>query len=113
MVRLGDEKMSKSLGNLVFVHSLLDRHDPAAIRLALLDNHYRESWEFTGSMLDAAAARLERWRAAGEGDGALAAVRARLDDDLDTPGALFAIDEAAVSGLGVGRAATDLLGVAL
>ncbi len=113
MVRLGDEKMSKSLGNLVFVHTLLETHDPAAIRLALLDNHYRESWEFTGSMLDAAAERLERWRASGEGDGGLDAVRARLDDDLDTPGALAAIDEAAASGLGISRAAADLLGVAL
>jgi L-cysteine:1D-myo-inositol 2-amino-2-deoxy-alpha-D-glucopyranoside ligase len=39
-------------------------------------------------------------------------VRARLDDDLDTPGALAAIDEVAASGVGVSRAAA-LLGVAL
>jgi L-cysteine:1D-myo-inositol 2-amino-2-deoxy-alpha-D-glucopyranoside ligase len=38
--------------------------------------------------------------------------RARLDDDLDTPGALAAIDEAASAGEGVSRAAA-LLGVAL
>jgi L-cysteine:1D-myo-inositol 2-amino-2-deoxy-alpha-D-glucopyranoside ligase len=112
MVRLGGEKMSKSLGNLVFVHDLLGSVEPAAIRLALLSQHYRESWEFDGALLEIAAARLERWRSAGVGEGALEEVRARLDDDLDTPGALAAIDEAAADGAGVSRAAA-LLGVAL
>ena len=100
MVRLGGEKMSKSLGNLVFVHTLLETHDPAAVRLSLLAHHYRASWDFDGGLLDVAADRLERWRAAGEGKGGLDAARARLDDDLDTPGALAAIDEAARRGRG-------------
>ncbi len=112
MVRLGGEKMSKSLGNLVFVHSLLESFEPAVIRLALISQHYRQSWEFDGTLLEIAAARLERWRSAGEGEGALDEVRARLDDDLDTPGALAAIDEAARSGAGVSRASA-LLGVSL
>lgn len=112
MVRLDGEKMSKSLGNLVFVHTLLQSHDAAAIRLTLLSQHYRQSWEFDLALLEHAAGRLERWRAAGEGEGPLEEVRARLDDDLDTPGALAAIDEAARSGVGVSRAAA-LLGVAL
>ncbi|MHB8245411.1 MAG: cysteine--tRNA ligase [Acidimicrobiales bacterium] len=110
MVRLGGEKMSKSLGNLVFVRSLLDSFEPAAIRLALLSQHYREPWDFDGSLLEIASARLDRWRAVGAGEGALAEVRARLDDDLDTPGALAAIDEAVRSGVGVSRTA-GLLGV--
>ncbi|MDA8282161.1 MAG: cysteine--tRNA ligase, partial [Actinomycetota bacterium] len=54
--------------------------------------------------------RLERWRWAGAGDGALAEVRAALDDDLDTPGALAAIDAAAGAGDGVSAAAA-LIGV--
>ncbi len=112
MVGLGGEKMSKSLGNLVFVHTLLDSWDPAAIRLALLSQHYREPWEFDGTLLEIASSRLERWRASGEGEGALDEVRARLDDDLDTPGALAAIDEAAAAGSGISRSAA-LLGVAL
>jgi L-cysteine:1D-myo-inositol 2-amino-2-deoxy-alpha-D-glucopyranoside ligase len=110
MVRLGGEKMSKSLGNLVFVHTLLESHDPAVIRLALLGQHYRSSWDFDGSLLDNAAERLDLWRRAGDGEGALEAVRVRLDDDLDTAGALAAIDAAAASGVGVSRAAA-LLGV--
>jgi L-cysteine:1D-myo-inositol 2-amino-2-deoxy-alpha-D-glucopyranoside ligase len=112
MVRLGGEKMSKSLGNLVFVHTLLDSFDAAAIRLSLLSQHYRHSWEFDGALLEIASDRLDRWRSAGEGEGALDEVRARLDDDLDTPGALAAIDEAAARGIGVSRSAA-LLGVSL
>ncbi|MGA3215342.1 MAG: cysteine--tRNA ligase [Acidimicrobiales bacterium] len=113
MVGLGGEKMSKSLGNLVFVHKLLeDGHDPAAIRLALLAQHYRFAWEWKDSMLEEAEGRAERWRAAGAGEGGLALVRARLDDDLDTPGAIEAIDEAAAAGHGISQAA-HLLGVAL
>ena len=46
MVRLDGEKMSKSLGNLVFVSDLLDEWDPAAIRLAILAHHYRTPWEW-------------------------------------------------------------------
>ncbi|MGH9170173.1 MAG: cysteine--tRNA ligase [Acidimicrobiales bacterium] len=112
MVKLGGVKMSKSLGNLVFVRTLVEAHEPPAVRLALLAHHYREAWDFDGSLLDNAARRLERWRAAGEGEGGLDAVRVRLDDDLDAPGALAAVDEAAAQGVGVSRAAA-LLGVAV
>jgi len=113
MVSLGGEKMSKSLGNLVFVHRLLEEgHDPAAIRMALLSQGYRQSWEWKDSMLDEAEDRLDRWRSAGRGDGALEAVREHLDDDLDTPAAIGAIDEKAEGGHGVGEAAS-LLGIAL
>ncbi len=116
MVRLDGDKMSKSLGNLVFVYQLRsDGHDPAAIRLALLSRHYRTSWEWAGPMLDAAEDRLDAWRRAGDGDGstaALDAVRARLDDDLDTAGALLILDEEAASSRPV-RAGADLLGVSL
>jgi len=64
--------------------------DPAAVRLALLAHHYRRDWDWqTGEDMPAAAARLALWRSAPEGEGAagLSAVRAALDDDLDTPGA--------------------------
>src|SRR5216683_3070886 len=65
MVRLRGEKMSKSLGNLVFVSSLIAAGaDPMAIRLALLAHHYRADWEWTDAVLAAAAERLARWRAA-------------------------------------------------
>ena len=65
MVSYHGEKMSKSLGNLVFVNKLLaDGVDPMAIRMALLAHHYRSDWEWTDAVLGDAQARLARWRAA-------------------------------------------------
>ena len=52
MVGLDGEKMSKSKGNLVFVSALRKSGvDPMAIRLALLDRHYREDWDWTDELL--------------------------------------------------------------
>jgi L-cysteine:1D-myo-inositol 2-amino-2-deoxy-alpha-D-glucopyranoside ligase len=142
MVRLDGEKMSKSLGNLVFVSRLLaDGHDPMAVRLAILAHHYRQDWDWTEAGLSAAAERLARWReavqvagapsapgvppSAGRGEAVLAAVRERLADDLDAPGALAVVDgwaedmltgatPPADSGAGLVRDAADaLLGVSL
>ena len=103
MVRLDGEKMSKSLGNLVFVSRLLaDGHDPMAVRLAILAHHYRDDWDWTTAGLAAAEDRLARWREAVRVAGAaasrpaaeavLAGVRVRLADDLDAPGALAVVD---------------------
>ncbi|MCY3560296.1 MAG: cysteine--tRNA ligase [bacterium] len=112
MVRMDGEKMSKSLGNLVFVSDLLKEHDPRAVRLAALAHHYRDSWEWRPAMMAEAAERLERWQAAAAGDGPLAEVRAALDADLDTPTALACIDAAVGRGEGVAASAM-LLGVDL
>jgi L-cysteine:1D-myo-inositol 2-amino-2-deoxy-alpha-D-glucopyranoside ligase len=108
MVRLDGEKMSKSQGNLVFVSRLIaGGTDPMVIRLAILAHHYRQDWDWTDAGLAAAQARLDRWRAAvaaasavpgppatsaTSGTGVLAAVRERLANDLDAPGALAAVD---------------------
>ena len=112
MVRMDGEKMSKSLGNLVFVSDLLKEFDPRAVRLAVLAHHYRESWEWRPAMMDEAAERLERWQGAASGDGPLPDVRTALDDDLNTPAALAFIDDAVGRGRGVAAAAM-LLGVDL
>jgi L-cysteine:1D-myo-inositol 2-amino-2-deoxy-alpha-D-glucopyranoside ligase len=119
MVSYHGEKMSKSLGNLVFVNRLLaDGVDPMAIRMALLAHHYRSDWEWTDAVLGDAQARLARWRAAlaraeaavpeavvpgadllaeavtpaSGAEMVLAGMRARLRDDLDAPGALAVVD---------------------
>ncbi|MEO6120811.1 MAG: cysteine--tRNA ligase [Acidimicrobiales bacterium] len=113
MVRLGGRKMSKSLGNLVFVSELLKDWEPAAVRLAVLSQHYRTSWEWDDRLLHRAVTRLAAWRATGPGDAALDEVRAALDDDLDTPSALAAVDSAAAAGGPGVSSAAALLGVAL
>ncbi len=112
MVRMGGEKMSKSLGNLVFVSDLFKEYDPRAVRLAIIGQHYRCSWEWGDDLMGEAAERLERWSRASWGEGPLAEVRAALDGDLNTPVALESIDVAVGRGQGVGEAAM-LLGVDL
>ena len=99
MVGLDGEKMSKSRGNLVFVSRLRsDGTDSMAVRLALLDHHYRSDWEWSPADLASAETRLARWRhavAAVSGPPAepvVADVRSRLADDLDAPRALAAVD---------------------
>jgi len=118
LVRLGGTKMSKSLGNLVFVSDLLKDWDPAVIRLAIIGHHYRGAWDWEDGLLAEAAARRERWQSAATsgggltGDAVLTQARAALDDDLDTPAALGVIDAAAARGENVSAAAA-LLGVSL
>lgn len=110
MVGLGGEKMSKSKGNLVFVSQLLENWDPMVARAALIDHHYRSDWEWDDSLMPAAAERMARWAASGEGEAGLDEVRAALDDDLDAPAALAALDAAVGRGGGVG-AGLALLGL--
>ncbi len=110
MVRLGGIKMSKSLGNLVFVHELLKDWEAQVVRLAVIGQHYRAAWDWTDDLLADAADRLGQWRRSGEGDGAIAAVRRALDNDLDVPAAIAAIDAAVARGEGVGASAA-ILGV--
>lgn len=114
MVFMNGSKMSKSLGNLEFVDRLRSKHDPRAIRLALIANHYRREWEWTPAAMPQANERLQSWSAAKSGDGTagLEDVRHALDDDLNVPVAIDVLDKAANSGHNVAAAAA-LLGVTI
>lgn len=128
MVAYEGEKMSKSLGNLVFVSEMLKVADPRAIRLALMRHHYRAGFEWHDSELQEGVALLHRLHAAACcGTGADPApfagrVRASLDDDLNAPAALEALDDLASAILSGGphagapavlRELADLVGVDL
>ncbi len=112
-VNLGAEKMSKSLGNVLTIEALLGRHDPEALRLYLLQTHYRNPIDFTEDGIEAVQRPLERFRELvdaaaevapaereGEADptmrAAVAAFRDRfvagMDDDFNTPRALAALN---------------------
>ena len=84
------EKMSKSLGNLVFAKDLLQEHSAATIRLSLMFYHYRTGGEWQPEFLLEARALLDDVRRAGAtasketSELLLAEIRAALDDDLDT-----------------------------
>ncbi|MGY0235989.1 cysteine--1-D-myo-inosityl 2-amino-2-deoxy-alpha-D-glucopyranoside ligase [Longispora urticae] len=123
MIGLDGEKMSKSKGNLVFVSKLRGTGvDPMAIRLALLAEHYRTDRQWTDEVGKAGQLRLDRWReaaarpAALSGQALVATLRDRLTDDLDTPGALAAVDawaEATLAGEGNDPAAPALVKAAV
>ena len=117
MVGLDGEKMSKSKGNLVLVSRLREAgEDPMAVRLALLDHHYRSDWTWVDADLDRARDRLARWRtalardAAPPADDLVVGVLAALADDLDAPRALALVDAWAAQGAapGEGGAAADV-----
>jgi len=97
-VRVAGTKMAKSTGNLVLVTDLLREHQPAAVRLLLLDRRWDATWEYDAEALARAAARLERlYTAAGARAGSPSApdaVTAALIDDLDVPGALDVAEDA-------------------
>ena len=118
MVSMDGHKMSKSRGNLVFVDKLRTQHDPMAIRLGLIEHHYRTEWEWDNGLMARNEARLVQWKSAArvggsQGDsGLLADVRSALDNDLDTPSAVALVDAAAKSGVAVGDSAR-LLGVVI
>jgi len=119
-VMVGAEKMSKSLGNFTTIDELLGRADPRAYRLLVLRSQYRSQIEVTPETIADAEKGLERLdnlarrfslparedlgvRAVGaleaEGAGMVAEeverFRTHMDNDLDTPGALAGIFDAA------------------
>ena len=99
-VNVDKEKMSKSIGNVLLVHDLLDQAPGEAIRLALLNAHYRQPLDWTDDGLAQAKARLDRlYRALGSLEGVdpapdagpNAAFLVALNDDLNTPKALASL----------------------
>lgn len=106
------EKMSKSLGNLVFVDQLRQEWDPMVVRLGIIEHHYRTEWSWDDDLMARSSDRLKHWKHAthAESPKLIEAVRAALDDDLNTPEAVALIDSAALAGTAVVNAAA-LLGI--
>ena len=101
-------KMSKSLGNLVFVSDLVKRVDPRSVRLATMRHHYRGAWEWFDGEAEEADATVSAWvelasdRSGHADERSLRAVRdevrAALDDDLDAPRVATLLDDLARRG---------------
>jgi cysteinyl-tRNA synthetase len=62
MVQLGEEKMSKSLGNLIMIKEALERYSADAIRIFSLGSHYRSPLTYSEEILEAAEGGAERLR---------------------------------------------------
>jgi cysteinyl-tRNA synthetase len=107
MVMVGNEKMAKSLGNFTTLADALDTHGPRALRLAVLQTHYRKPMELGTTELTGAERAVgtldnlaRRARVAGIAadsaidDAAVGSFRAHMDDDFGTPGAVAVIFDA-------------------
>jgi len=115
-VTVGGEKMSKSLGNFLTVHELLDEFPGEALRLTLLSAHYRQPLNFTKELVVESRRILDRWyRAVGEAqsDPELPEdVEVALLDDMNTPRAIAAMHRLADQAMaGDGVAASSLKAV--
>ena len=103
MVNVDGEKMSKSLGNFTTLADLLDNYDARALRLLVLQTHYRKTMEINGPALDQALRGLERLDAlarrmpevpdVGLDADIVRAFNADVDDDLATPSGVAVIFE--------------------
>ncbi|HEX7324842.1 MAG TPA: cysteine--tRNA ligase [Rhodanobacteraceae bacterium] len=104
MLTFGGAKMSKSVGNVKQLHGLLDQYPPEALRYALLSAHYRQPLDWSDALIEQSIATLGRLygtlRDLADVPAAATpptAVEAALDDDLNTPAALAAINGSAAS----------------
>lgn len=123
MVYHAGAKMSKSLGNLVMVRDLLQTWTADAVRLYLAGHHYRRSWAHDEGELALAQVLAQRLKAAATVVGGTTAptadhrdhwhetirrFEAALANDLDTPQALVALDDLAVSLLNAAGQGVDV-----
>lgn len=98
MIGLDGQKMSKSLGNLLFVSRLIDGGvEPMAIRIALMGHHYRSDHMWGASEIDQATALVDRLRLnlsrveVAPTSSVIELIISALSQDLDTPRALAAL----------------------
>lgn len=116
MLQVNSEKMSKSLGNFLLLHEVLESARPEALRMLMLQTHYRSPLDFSTERLseaDAALTRIENalsaadWTCSNATDGApdaldgaalckraqecRAAFAEAMDDDFNAPAALGAV----------------------
>ncbi len=105
-LKINGEKISKSIGNTVYISDLIDRGvHPLSLRYLLLGAHYRSPSNFTWEAVDAAQSGLERialtYASSGvsdpvqnaEEDSLWSEFKAAIDDDLNTPVALSVLQK--------------------
>jgi cysteinyl-tRNA synthetase len=79
MVQLGQEKMSKSLGNLVTIKEALQKYSADAIHIFVLGSHYRSPLTYSEEIVEAAERGAERLRQAAQGGGQGKKTEARIN----------------------------------
>jgi len=79
LVQFGEEKMSKSLGNLITIKEAVDKYGADAIRIFILSSHYRSPLTYSEEGLEAAERGADRLRQAAQGNGKEAKVGGKVD----------------------------------
>ena len=104
MLTFNGKKMSKSLGNVMVLHELLQKYPPEVLRFLLLKAHYRQPLDWSNAAIEQARATLDGWyrvlRDLGDveadHDAAIPAdIESALLDDLNTPEAFAAMSRLA------------------
>jgi len=132
MVQFGEEKMSKSLGNLITIKEALNRYSADALRIFVLNSHYRSPLTYSEEAIEAAKGGAERLTGAkyrddpteGRGEALDSEpyhqrfIKA-MDDDFNTPQAMAVlfdlareINQAADGGIGIDKAQNTLASLA-
>jgi cysteinyl-tRNA synthetase len=100
---LDEEKMSKSIGNIITIREALDRYGSDGIRIFVMTSHYRAPLAYSEEAMEAGKRAAERLHLAASvpgGDGPAADILgdeyrdrfgASMDDDLNTAGALASL----------------------
>lgn len=132
LVQLGEDKMSKSVGNLITIKEALENYSADAMRIFILSSHYRSPLTYSEEALEAAERGVGRLRQAAQGEGGEAKVEERLDvephrrrfiqamdDNFNTPQAIATlfdlardINRASEAGLDTAKACEVLLELA-
>jgi cysteinyl-tRNA synthetase len=97
LLQFTDEKMSKSVGNVVTIQDALERYGPEALLVFFMTGHWRKPLDFSEATMAAAEARAESFRevfrnpSVPAAEGEWERLAAALDDDFNTPEALAII----------------------
>tara|TARA_B110001452_G_scaffold213948_1_gene184764 strand:- start:432 stop:1583 length:1152 start_codon:yes stop_codon:yes gene_type:complete len=94
-VTINNEKMSKSLGNIVSISNAVKKYSGQVVRLSLLSAHYSQPLDWNDKLLESQRATVDKWYNLYDGsDGKISLDEVEsLLDDLNTPGFIAKIHE--------------------
>lgn len=115
VVSINEQKMSKSLGNLILVSDLFNKYSANAIRFVLLSHHYKLSWSYIENEFEKAEVILKTIKRFSGKNGnkknLLNKIKMELCNNLNSPSALQIIIDEVARGNGSGaREAMEIMG---
>ncbi len=108
LVQLGEEKMSKSLGNLITIREALEKYSPDAIRIFSIGSYYRSPLTYSEEALEAAERGAERLRQVAHSED----VGEKTEEQIDTEAYRNRFTEAMDDDFGTAQALATLFDLA-